>query len=242
MELKEKQLSKLDLTELIIGIRYDRHFQMRGKIGTILDKILVDKNSPFGKEFFPRYAEYTSDDIQLLNDVTNNSLRLNSTDIIFKLFLNDKKEDLQNWFKNQAIHFIIEEIVKKYEIPNIQRIGIQYIHHICAKDVGTNVIQKIIETKKQKIEQFNISFGRKETTKASLTKKVNDYINKITKITHIDEQRYKVLFDYQYFFKPVISKDIKLNIKSFYDSGYNLLCTEFYPNISAFIPNILEEE
>jgi hypothetical protein len=232
-------LSRSDLSYVVIGFRYEKSFRISDISGEICDTILHDKSSPFGIKFFPRLNEIGTQDKTLVNDQTQNYLKITTSDIIFKYNIGSYSDDKTveiDWFKDSAIPFIKEKLIEDKKIRNIDRIGLMFGNDILLDNLGSLIIQKLTDNEYKEADQFALNFGLKDTAVEGIIKRsVDDYVNRLYLMKQSDSNKYEVIFDYQYYFIPTIP-DIKTwNITQFFDRSLIQLDTSFYPFINKFL-------
>lgn len=228
---------------LHVGFRFQKTFRLTDITGQIFDMVLQDPSSPFDTKFFTRLEEVGNHDKLLDNPSTGCFLRITSSDIIFRhAFLNqevDFKREF-DWFKDDAIPFIVDKIIGDYKIRNVMRIGIMYTNIIEAANIGGLVLSKLTSDSPYNIaeaDQFSLNFGKKDPTAEGFIKSgVDDYVNKITMIKQISSTNYDVTLDYQYYFVPPINVLNDFNITNFVDNSYGYLTGSFYKIIQTLVP------
>lgn len=190
---------------LAIGFRYDKSFAITDYSGSIVDTLLYQENSPFSKEDFPLVEDHGLGDRQLVNPKTNAFLRINASDIILRWPIKNDFDSEFKWFSEEACAFIIEEVIKPYEIKNFNRIGTMFGYEHSNVDFGSFLLNRLTEGKAKHADHFNISFGVKDTTlDGALKKNLADFVNKIIIVKPSKPGTFEVTFDFQYHFKPTL--------------------------------------
>jgi hypothetical protein len=231
-------LDRGKISTLTCGIRYERTFRVSDIAGSIFDTILHSTCTPFGTDFFPKYQEISNQDRMLLNDEREHYFRISTSDIIFqyKIFQEDGLDGQMNWFKNDAMQFVINEILSKNKIKNIIRIGFMIDHIIEGENLGGKILQQLSNGEMNTADQFTLRFGNKDITADGLTKKgVDDYVNRLTTIKENDENKYKITYDYQYYFIPKYDDLKDWDINAFFDKALSKLDNKFYELINSLL-------
>jgi hypothetical protein len=244
LEESMSTISRDSITSLTCGIRYEKSFRIGDISGSIFDSILHSESSPFGTEFFPRYQEINSHDKALINDERNYYLRLTSSDVIFQHTLfpeaNTFDEELV-WFKDDAVRYIVNEIISQKGIGNIIRFGFLITHIYEGENVGGNVLSKLTDGEKRSADQFTLRFGNKDTTAEGLIKKaVDDYVNRISTIKQIDKNRYEISLDSQYFFVPKYDDIKDWDSSAFIDKSVAYMDSRFYAMLNPIINEMVK--
>lgn len=228
-----------NISQLTCGIRFEKSFRISDITGQIFDTVLHDQSTPFGTEFFPKYQEVHLQDRLLLNDDRGYYLRIMTSDIIFQYTLHENGPDQReqiDWFTKDAVQFIIEKVLHDNKIQNIMRFGFMITHIVEGENLGGNVLDQLTSGEIKNADQLTIRFGNKDVTADGITKSgVNDYVNRITTIKQVDEKKYEIILDYQYYFLPVI-KDLKQwKTVSFFERAFQSLDKKFYSIINPFV-------
>lgn len=224
---------EIKISEVIFGVRFQRFWHILDISGDIADKILKDKESLFSKDYFTKIREIERGR-ELFNEETECSSVITTDDLIFKHVFNEKKAKLKGkditWFFDAITSFIIPKLLIYYKIKQIMRIGILYYHFVDAKDISTEFINSAIGKISGETAKFNLDFHKKIPVEKSLAKKeVNDYKNVIYSIKNIDEEKYRMGLDYQYYFKPHIDHLGDWNINDFLKKSQGYLYKTYYP-------------
>jgi len=231
-------IGRSHIITLTFGIRYTPSFGLCDNIGSVFDYILNDESSPFSTEFFPKFNSISTIDKALVHEELENYLRMSNSDLIFQFNIPDDKEDINkeiDWFQKDAVYFLVEKIVKKFNIEKVTRIGFMVTHKIDEENVGGKIIGKLTD-KIDIADQFSLSFARKEPLSEGILKKgVGNYINKITTIKQISKENFNVTLDYQQFFEPKCDNLYSFAISDFFTKAYSYLDNQFYNFISELI-------
>lgn len=232
-------INKEKITQLTCGIRFEKSFRVGDIIGQIFDTVLHDKTTPFGTDFFPQYQELSTQERSLVNYEKGYYLRINSSDIIFQYSLHgsiDKQNEEINWFRNDAVDFIIDKIVYANRIKNIKRFGFMISHNINVENLGGNVLNQLTSGEVNNADQFTLRFGNKDIIAEGLVKSgVDDYVNRITTIKQIEEKEFSIILDYQYYFLPELNDVKNWSTNNFFDKALSYLDKRFYNMLNPLV-------
>jgi hypothetical protein len=237
MEINEQYLG-----QVTVGIRFQKLFRISDIIGSLFDIVLHDPSTPFGTTFFPNFHEFGPHDRMLYSLENSRSLRINTSDIIFQYTFTtpETRQEELDWFKNHALNFIINELVKKNQITNIQRFGYMMTHICEPNNVGGKVMSLLTNGEQDTADQFTLRFGSKSATPLGKLKSgVSDYINSINTIKQISPTHYDFTLDYQYYFSPEIRTFEDWNIQEFFRFAENNLKEKFYPMINSLVGELV---
>ena len=232
-------ISRNNIISLSFGIRYAPSFGLCDIIGNIFDFVLNDASSPFDTDFFPQFNSISTIDKALVHKELGNYLRITNSDLIFQYNIPDDREDINkeiDWFEKDAVCFIVEKIVKKFNIEKVTRIGFMVTHKIDEDNVGGKIIGKLTSNEITTADQFSLSFARKEPSYEGILKKgVDNYINKITTIKQISKGTFNVILDYQHFFEPKCDNLYTFPILDFFNKASSNLDKHFYNLITELM-------
>ena len=237
-------LSRNDISQITCGIRFEKSFRIGDISGQIFDTVLHNSSSPFGTDFFPRFQELNTQDRALVNSERGYYLRITTSDIVFQYTIQENKKSLDSqieWFKKDAIKFIIDKIIHENGIKNIIRFGFMVTHVINGENLGGNVINQLSGGEIKSADQFTLRFGNKDITGDGLIKKgVDDYVNKITTIRQTGETEYDITLDYQYYFIPQMTNLKDWDEDKFFERAQISLDNRFYSMINPLISKMVE--
>lgn len=212
------------LTGFVIAIRYNRSFGIEDNLGSIIDDILFHPKEVYSGKFFEE-VERGYDVKKLVSKTTNSSLTINIDNIILDYTV-DKDFELE--FEEQITNFneiIISDILKKYNIQNINRFGcvIKCKYNDGEKYPLFDKVYDVIKDGKKSID--GIAFRYSKTSKKPVEKGnevTNDYENEIYSFEKAKPNS-NVIFsiDYQKYFAPPIKhiQDAKPNFSAFVRSS-----------------------
>ncbi len=219
---------KKDIIGITIGIRFGRSFRMSDISGEIIDNILYSEETPFGTDFFPQVQENSKREKTLFNPSTSEYLRINTDDLILGIEINNNFEEKFNWLKDDVIKYLKDILFHKYNIKNIQRLGIIFSHKIAKNKKLSEAINILTASNVSDPDNISISFSKKASTEEALIRKgVSDYKNRIYNFYDLKESL-RVDLDYQYYYEPAIedlrecfTEKILENSKKFLESDFH---------------------
>lgn len=233
-------IEKSDLHALTLGVRFEKSFRVADMIGHIFDDVLHGKSSPFNTDIFPNYHELSSQDKALVHNERGDFLRVTVSDVIFRYYLKEADSSTAEieWFRNDACQYVLDRIFGRIKVANIYRAGIMYTHNIEASDLGGMVLTKLKHEGVNNVDQFSLTFGKKDTTAEGYVKKgVDDYINRINTIKQIAIDKYEFTLDYQYYFKPHLDKIDSWNFDNFFQKSQTYLNDHYYTLVNGIVFN-----
>ena len=195
---------KLEIKEILIGIRHKRNFTILDKFGEIVDNLVDNPSSGFPKGYFDGVSTegFTK---TIANEKTKNHIKFTQFDLIyshnFEKSENYEKENSKFW--DRFNNYIVPDIIEKYNIRDFSRIGIVYTFEFKEIKDYEKSLRNVITSKFVNVN--NIKFSEKDTTeKGRLYKDTNDYINKLYSLT-LDNDNAIFSYDFQYYFSPLKS-------------------------------------
>jgi len=210
----------MKLTGFVIAVRYNRSFGIEDHLGSIIDDILFHPNEVYSSDFFEE-IERGYDVKKMVSKTKGIALTINIDNIILDYTVD---KDFDSEFAEQVKNFndvILGDILKKYYIQNIIRIGcvIKCRYNNGEKNkVFDNVVNAI---EGAEINMGGIAFRYINTTKKPVEKGneiTNDYENEIYSFEK-EKPNSNVIYsiDYQKYFNPPIKyiQDAKPSFVSF---------------------------
>lgn len=216
-------MDKKQIAGITLGIRYNRSFRIPDISGDIIDNIIRDKNSPFNEKMFPKIRESALRERLLINEETEEYLRINTDDIIISIKIDNNFDKKFAFFKNEVIPYYKNILFNKYKIENIKRIGVVYHHNFNQVDKLSDVIKGLSDNKIDNVNNINLSFSKKlQNIESVITKDINNYKNTIYTFEQI-EDKFNFNFDYQYYFDPSVQDLRNTNIDNIFDESLKYL-------------------
>ncbi|MFZ1517347.1 MAG: hypothetical protein WAU11_01150 [Ignavibacteriaceae bacterium] len=213
------------LVGIAIGIRYRANFTIEDQLGKIADQILYTPDSYFSANLFPMVYTNLNEKV-LIDETTNDHLTINNSNLILEINFGNKfnVSDIDEIFK----HFnneIIDGILKKYKITEINRIGIINRYLFKINELADVFINKTIGSTLEGINDINLRFSKKLTAAESLIKKgVNDYYSAIFNVIKTsDRDELFMSIDYQKYFDPFLPSSSEIEFEEFVKrvNGFN---------------------
>jgi len=231
------------LTGIALGVRFNPNFSVRDNLGSIADEILYQKDSLFNPTVFPKVL--TTEDHQqiLINEDTNDQFRFNNLDFILEVNFKDEHNfsvtDLNNIIQKFESH-IISDVMQKFQINNIRRIGFIRKYLFSDDVIAEKFIAKTIGRLIEGVTDCDMRFVKKIPLYESIAQQeLNDYDNVIFTVNKKPDTKDLVLhFDYQSVFDPPLPKSTSIKFKPFIQKATNYYETHLIPMINQ---NILGE-
>lgn len=209
----------------VIGIRYRANFSIEDSLGEIVDKILYSKKSYFGPKKFPLVQNHVNSKV-LVNQETNDKLTINNSNIVLDISFSEtfQKSDY-NSIIAKFNDEIIDGVMKKYKITEINRIGLVKRYLFDLDELANSFIDKTIGKTLEGVNDINLQFSKKFPTAEGLVKEdVYDYTNAIFNIIkHSDAKELFMSIDYQKYFDPFLTNCDQMKFMDFSKSvdGFN---------------------
>ncbi len=209
---------KDNIKKIILGIKYNRSFNVPNMTGKIFDHILSSEGSPFKRDFFNVVAETINDGRCLINQKKGDMLSIDIDNVI--LLLNtDKFDQTIADIKEKYFPYINNEILKKFSFTNFDRIGIVFEHKLNNDNAAIKKIAENIFNKECIVtpDNFDLIFSNKIPSKNGFIKKeLIDYYNLVQTFQQ-NKAGLIFKFDYQLYYGPVISSSDDLEFNKFVD-------------------------
>lgn len=197
---------KEHITELTLGIRFNRSFRIPDIAGEIVDNILSGDKSPFSSKYFLEVREGSGDSgrEKILTNKKKEYLRINTDDVILKIKVDGNFDERFNWLRNKVFPYFENELFEAYGIKNICRIGIVFSHEIPNWQKLKKMFAPFVEDKAFEADDVNFSFSKRIPIKEALIKNnYNDYNNKIYSFRESKDICY-IDLDCQHYYDPVV--------------------------------------
>lgn len=203
-----------NLIGIVIGVRYRANFSIEDSLGEIVDKILYSKNSFFNPNIFPLVKNNVNE--KILHNQNGNKLTINNSNIILDIVFDDvfRIEDYEKII-SKFHKDIIEGVMKKYKITEINRLGLINRYLFPMKELAKSFVSKTIGGTLEGVNDINLTFSKKiPAPEAMVKKEIFDYHNVIFNvIKQSDKEELFISIDYQKYFDPFVTavQDIKFN-------------------------------
>jgi hypothetical protein len=153
-------------------------------------------------------------------------MTINNSNIVLDISFSDtfKKEDYNEIVK-RFNEDVIEGVMKKYKITEINRIGLIKRYLFDLEDLAESFIDKTIGKTLEGVNDINLQFSKKFPTAEGLIKEdIYDYTNAIFNIIkHSDAKELFMSIDYQKYFDPFLTNVDQMKFMDFAKSvdGFN---------------------
>lgn len=187
---------KPKLSEIIIGIMYQKAFRLLDDAGAVFDKILYDSKC-FSTDYFPQ-IQYDKFQKVLKNNDTGNYLSMTADNVVYRHKVESEKADSEiNDMISRVQSTIVPVILEAYRL-SISRIGIVFSYDVDKASLDKFKSKYFKDGVDVSAFRFSISDG---TMESAVPKERRDYTNMIFTISR-EEDHYKIAFDYQAYFYP----------------------------------------
>lgn len=209
------------LTGIAIGVKYRNNYSIEDHLGSIIDEILYQKNSPFNYITFPLTSGANNTQKRLHNPETDDSLLLNKNNIILDIHFSrnipkeKSKELIDEYFK-----IITQKIYKIVNIQDIYLTGIVHKYIITDENNAKAIYNNFKNITFDDATSITVNFVKKNILADTKIKKgYNDYENIICtfSMTHDKKSEYFFQVDYQHIFNPLFDSIIDIPYKDFVD-------------------------
>ncbi|NQT59653.1 MAG: hypothetical protein HQ557_11790 [Bacteroidetes bacterium] len=227
-----------NVSKVTFGIKFQRNFRMFDFVGSALHETIFSKYSPFSLEYFPHFSSNHSNgdiDARLFSKDKNTFIRFSTSDVIFSYNINEEEsfEGVITWLINDALKFIIEQIIKENKIDKIIRFGYMLEFNSEEPTLIDNIISKYqrgVELNKD----FHIRYNYTLPTNTAFQHETdNSYINIIEQIIKkVDTNELKFTFDSQYLFEPFKDRIDDWHYKRFIEYINNEYINDFFSFLS----------
>lgn len=208
------------LVGVVFGIRLRRQFAMEDLTGQFLDLVLYRSGSLFDSDFFPEIGYNPNNPRQrnLRNRTTNDTLRVDSTDIILEVHLRDRNDNLTVQDVERAFHRdVIQGALDPLRIPDIMRLGYIRRYAIPRDLLRSSFPHDILPGIPEDVRDFDVQFTQKTPIPQALVRKnVNDFVHVIYRVGHAQGlDTVTMTVDFQHYYEPYVESAGKLDFPSF---------------------------
>ena len=215
------------------GIRFRANFSIEDQLGKILDTILYSDNSYFSPKVFPKVSGGVGQKI-MYNPVTQDQLRIDNSNFILEIQFGLDEGFNANEYNNILENFnkhIIKEVMSKFNIQQIVRIGLVNRYLFTLNDLAQSFVDKKIGKTLEGVNDINLSFSKKMPVPESLVKRdVNDWSNFIFNIIKkADTEEIFMSVDYQLCYSPFLEKANQISYPPFLKAAQGFIQDRYLP-------------
>ena len=212
-------IDKVDenLVGMVMGIRFRANFSIEDQVGQMVDHLLYSKKAFFDPKVFPVVRSGVGKKM-LLNEATNDSLRIDNSNIILEItfggtFTAADTTKLQQQFNSE----VITGIMRVFKIKEIVRLGYVQRYVFKMEELAKKFVDKTIGQTLGGINDINISFSKRLQVNEALVKQyVNDYDNAIFNvIKKADLNEIFMSIDYQRYYEPFLESSSQIQFDEF---------------------------
>jgi len=228
--LKEvERLSPITIMKFAFGVRYDPQYAIMDRIGAVIDNVLRGPNTPFGPKIFP-YSHSGTVEHVLVNDKTDDSLRITQRDTILQMTVETRKLEKLRILAKQFNEFVLMSLKEYTKLKSIERFGFLLRLAECRSVLSISPIEHYISKDFNKAKTLFLSFTQRlPSLEAVVKRSVDDYRNVIYSVGQLDKGDVNISIDYQEYFKPSldVSDWKKKPFPDFVDNGLEYFKSEF---------------
>ncbi len=215
-EQKVSDLAIIGIDKVVFGVRYSPRYEIADRVGSIVDRILLTPDSPFGPTTFP-LSQRDPDAQNLLNPDTNDSLSLTQSDTILQMHIDTRKIADVRKLADGYSAFILGSINDLVQLKNIVRYGVVFQLKECRSSLSEPPTSYFIPKDFRDTRSMSLRFTRRLPLFEALSRKnVDDYRNVIYTVKQTEEGKVNISVDYQEYFKPALDAK-ECNNKPFTD-------------------------
>jgi len=201
-EEKPAGLVPIPIEGIAFGVRYQPRYEVMDRIGTIVDRILRSRGTPFGSKTFPLIKREPGEHA-LWNPDTGNELRLTERDAILQMKIDSRKTpDIQN-LAEHYVTFVLDTLRDVSNLSLIVRYGVLFRLQECHASLKETPAEHFIQPDFPDTRSLSLRFTRRLPVMEALHRKgVNDYRNIIYTVKQTEEGEVTISVDYQEYFSP----------------------------------------
>lgn len=230
-------IEKVDenLIGVVMGIRFRANFSIEDQIGQMVDHLLYSKGAFFNPNIFPTVRSGVGKKI-LQNDATNDSLRIDNSNIILEInyggdFTPADTARLQQKFNSE----VINGIMRIFKIKEIVRLGYVKRYVFKIEQLAKRFVDKTIGQTLGGINDINLSFSKRLAVEEALVKQdVNDYDNAIFSVVKkADVNEIFMSIDYQRYFEPFLEASTQIEFDDFISKADGFTNKKYLPWLNS---------
>jgi hypothetical protein len=220
-----------NITQVALGLRYQSHHRVSDLSGTVIDRVLKTKGTPFGSQLFP-VAQKQIYEHYLGNPDTEALLRLAPQDTLLRLPMDTQDIGIVQKAAEDFQLFVLNPLVEITELENILRFGFLLQLDCKSDDLVNPPIKSYVPKEFPDANSLSMRFTKRLKTEDGLFKKrISDYRYVIYTIEESEQGLVRLSLDYQHYFIPALdSQDWKSKpFTDFVNQGLLHFQKEFTP-------------
>lgn len=194
------------VTRIAMGVRYQPQYSVTDFLGTIVDRILRAKGSPFTPDYFPFSRATPSGHILLSgDDPSDRVLQINQQDTILQVPLGARDTTVIARLAQQFEAFILGPIRDITGIGNVIRYGVVLHFDNCGASMPVTPIKRFLGDDFPNTRQLSLQLIRRMSTEEALVRRdVNDYAQAIYSFDQSEDGQVNLSLDSQRMFEPAL--------------------------------------
>jgi hypothetical protein len=187
------------------GLRFEPRYEVLDKVGSVIDKILRQRGSPFDSRTFP-YSFRDSNEHLLVNQETNERIRVTHSDCILEMKVQTREPRAAVKLAEDFERFVLEPLREIAGVRNIARYGLLIKLAEASRSIAISPVQHFLSADFGSARSLSLRFSRRlPAIEAIARRDVNDYRNVIYTIKQNEGGEVTVWVDYQEYFDPELS-------------------------------------
>ena len=202
---KVSRMAPAELYRIAFGVRYEPQLKLLDRVGSVMDEVLRQDDTPFGPERFP-VSETLPMQFRLLNQDNNSELLINAQDTILQMPLETRDASLVNDLGKDFDEYVLRPLRKIGGVKNILRYGVLFrFKETKAAALENPPISHYLSSDFPKANTLFMHFSRRLPAGEALVKKrVDDYRNVNYSIEQSETGTVGFSIDYQDYFQPML--------------------------------------
>ncbi len=222
------------ITNITIGIRYVRSFRISDISGEIIDDILGSK-SPFDDKHFPKIGTDKNGAKVLYSEEHDDVVSISRDEIILSLETDQDPDKVFKEIKDKILPYFIEEIMSRYLIKKVTRLGIIFRHKLNDKKLVDKISKELTFNSITEPNEMLVRFSKKLPTMRGVAVRGNDNYRNIIYTFETLEDDLLIDIDYQHYFSTPVSAATETNSEDFMDKSRSFMESESYTWLKKYI-------
>jgi hypothetical protein len=195
-------LVPVPISRVAFGIRYEPHYGLLDTIGSVVDAVLRERGSPFNPDTFP-HSSATPHEHALLNEETDNYLRINHSDTILSFAVDTRNLSRVRELAHDFNDYVVVPLRKIAHLRSIVRTGLIVTLTNAREVFKTTPITHYLAADFPNATTMTMKFSRRLPSEEAMVKKrVNDFRNVIYFVNESEKGDVTVTIDYQEYYSP----------------------------------------
>jgi len=202
---KVSRMTSAELHRIAFGVRYEPQLKLLDRIGTVMDEVLKQDDTPFGPERFP-VSEILPMQFRLLNTDDGSELLINAQDTILQMPLETRDASRVNDLGREFDEYVLQVLRRTGGVKNIVRYGMLFhFKEIKAATLENSPLSRYLSSDFPNANTLFMHFSRRLAADEALAKKrVDDFRNVNYSINQSERDMVRFSIDYQNYFQPML--------------------------------------